>query len=133
MSSSLGSELVELGFPASLGGLPARAEQLFIFEAMERGIEGSLLDLECVARDLLDSLRDGVAVNGSKRNDPHDEEVECALREVKPVVYFLHAYGFYLYIPRCRRSRYIRRVNVQRPTLCRTDSESSAVRECLAI
>jgi hypothetical protein len=36
-------------------------------------------------------------VNGSKRNDPHDEEVECALREVKPVVYFLHAYGFYLY------------------------------------
>ena len=31
---------------------------------MERGIEGSLLDLECVARDLLDSLRDGIAVNG---------------------------------------------------------------------
>jgi hypothetical protein len=38
MSSSFGSEIVEFGFPASLGGLPARAEQLFIFEAMERGI-----------------------------------------------------------------------------------------------
>ena len=98
MSSSLGSELVELGFPASLGGLPARAEQLFVFEAMERGIEGSLLDLECVARDLLDSLSDGIAVNGSKSNDPHDEKVERALRKVEPVVSFLHAYGFYLYI-----------------------------------
>src|SRR5277367_5781578 len=100
MSSSLGSELLELGFPASVGGLPARAEQLFIFEAMERGIEGPLLDLECVARDLLDSLRDGIAVNGSKPNDPHDEKVERALRKVNPVVSFLHAYGFYIYSAR---------------------------------
>src|ERR1700722_11015957 len=123
MSSSLGRELVELGFPAGLGGLPASAEQLFIFEAMERGIEGSLLDPECVARDLLDSLRDGIAVNGSKRNDPHDEKVERALRKVKAVACFLHAYCFYIYSARCRRSRYIRCVNAQRPALCKTDSE----------
>jgi hypothetical protein len=70
---------------------PSRDEQLLIFEAMERGIEGSLLDLECLARDLLDSLRDGIAVNWSKRNDPHDEEIECALRKVKTVVCLLHA------------------------------------------
>jgi hypothetical protein len=62
-------------------------------------------------------------VNGSKRNDPHDEEVERALRKIKPVVCFLHAYDFYIYNARCRRSRYIRRVKAQRPTLCRTDSE----------
>src|SRR5271156_2739035 len=122
MSSSLGSELVELGFPASLGGLPARAEQLFIFEAMERGIEGSLLDLEGVARDLLDSLRDGIAVNGSKRNNPHDEKVERALREVKPVVCFLHAYDFYISSPGVE-GQGIRRGYAQRPALCKTDSE----------
>src|SRR3984957_14390610 len=117
MSSSLGRELVELGFPAGLGGLPASAEQFFIFEAMERGIEGSLLDLECLARDLLDSLRDGIAVNGSKRNNPHDEKVERALRKIKPVVCLLHAYCFYIYIARCRRSSYICRVNARRARL----------------
>src|SRR5258708_2657950 len=91
---------------------------------MERGIERSLLDLECFARDLLDSLRDGIAVNGSKSNDPHDEKVERALRKVKPVVCSLHTYRFYIYIARCRRSRYISRVNAQRPALCKTDSET---------
>jgi hypothetical protein len=35
-------------------------------------------------------------VNGSKRNNPHDEKVERALRKVKPVVCFLHAYDFYI-------------------------------------
>jgi hypothetical protein len=43
-------------------------------------------------------LRDGIAVNGSKRNDPHDEKVERALRKVKPVVCFRHACYFYIYI-----------------------------------
>jgi hypothetical protein len=62
-------------------------------------------------------------VNGSERNDPHDEKVERALRKVKPVVCFLHAYRFYIYMARCRRSRYTRRVNAQRPALCKTDSE----------
>src|SRR6202034_2877609 len=94
-----------------------RSEQLFIFEAMERGIKGSLLDLERVARDLLDSLCDGIAVNGSKRNDPHDEKVERALRKVKFVVCLLHAYCFYIYIARCRRSKYIRRIHARRPDL----------------
>jgi hypothetical protein len=74
---------------------------------MERGIEGSLLDLEGVAGDLLNSLSDGVTVNGSERNHPHDEKVERALRKVEPVVCVLHAYGFYIYIASCRRSRYM--------------------------
>ena len=81
-------------------GFQRELRNFFVFEAMERGIEGSLLDLDCVARNLLDSLRDGIAVNGSKCNDPHDEKVECALRKVKPVVRFLHAYGFYIYTAR---------------------------------
>ena len=47
-----------------------RAEKLFVFEAMECGIERSLLNLECVARDLLNSLRDGITMNGPKSNAP---------------------------------------------------------------
>jgi hypothetical protein len=81
------------------------------------------LDLLGVARDLLDSLRDGIAVNASKRNDPHNEEIERTLRKVELVVCFLHAYGFYIYNASCRRSRYIRHVNAPRPALCKTDSE----------
>jgi hypothetical protein len=116
MSPSPGSELIELGLAARVGGLPASAEQFFIFEAMECGIEGSLLDLEGVAGDLLDSLRDGVAVNGPERNDPHDEKVEGALRKVEPVVRVLHAYDFYIYNASCRRSRYTLMGEMKRAT-----------------
>jgi hypothetical protein len=52
-----------------------------------------------------ESLRDGIAVNGAKRDDPHDEEIERTLREIK-VVFSLHTFGFYIYIQTCRRSRY---------------------------
>ena len=45
----------------------------------------------------MNSLRKGIAVNGTKRNNPHDEEVESTLREIESV-YSLHTYGFYIYI-----------------------------------
>src|SRR5580704_17209971 len=102
---------------------------------MECGIEGALLDLERVARDLLDSLRNGIAVNGSKRNDPHDEKVERALRKVKAVVWFLNAYAFYIYIARCRRSRYTRRFHAcgaaseRRKRVCLVADTRSAARQ----
>ncbi len=66
------------------------------FETMERRIKRSLLYLQCLARHLLDPLRDGVAVNWAKRNDPHDEQIEGTLGEVKPV-FSLHAYSFYIH------------------------------------
>jgi hypothetical protein len=98
VDSALGSKLVELGFSTGLGGLPAGTKQLFIFQTMERGVERALLDLEYVPRDLPDSLRDGVAVNRSKCDDPRDEEVEGSLRKIEAIVSLFHTYDFYIYI-----------------------------------
>jgi hypothetical protein len=52
---------------------------------MEGRIERALLHLQRFARHLLDSLCDGIAVDGAKSDDAEDEEVESALREVEPV------------------------------------------------
>jgi hypothetical protein len=82
MRSAFGGELIELGFTACLRRLPVGGEQFFVFEAMESGIKRPLLDLQGLARHLLNSLRNGIAVNGTERNNPHDEEVESTLREI---------------------------------------------------
>jgi hypothetical protein len=63
---------------------------------MERRIKRSLLDLQGLARHLLNPLRKGIAVNGTKRNNPHDEEIEGTLREIESV-FGLHTYRFYIY------------------------------------
>jgi len=63
---------------------------------MEGGIERSLLNLQRFARRLLNSLRDGVAVNRVKRNNSHGEEIEGTLRKIESV-FSLYAYGFYIY------------------------------------
>jgi hypothetical protein len=106
MGTPFGGELIELGFPARLRRPPGSGEKLFVFEAMECGIERPLLDLQCLARHLLDSLRDGISVNGAKRNNPHDEEIEGALGEIESA-FSLHAYNFYIYTRTCRRSRHL--------------------------
>ena len=91
MRPAFSGQFVELGFTACLGRLPVGGQQLFVFEAVESGIKGSLLDLQGLARHLLNPLRDGVTVNGAKRNHPHDEEIECALREIEFFIRLLHA------------------------------------------
>jgi hypothetical protein len=63
---------------------------------VQRGIQRALLHLQGFARHLLNSLRDGIAVNRAKRHNPHDEEIESSLREIKSVR-SLHTYGFYMY------------------------------------
>src|ERR1700761_7382455 len=104
MCPAPGRELIELRVTACLRRLPVGDEQFFVFEAMESGVKRSLLDLQGIARHLLNPLRDGIAVNGAKRNYPHDEEIEGTLREIE-FVFRLHAYGFYIYALTCRRSR----------------------------
>src|SRR5580704_4024588 len=96
MGSPLGGELIELGFPASLRRLPVRGEKLLVLKPMKSGIERSLLDLQSLPRHLLNPLRDGVAMNGAKRNHPHDEEIEGSLRKIDSV-FSLHTCGFYIY------------------------------------
>ena len=40
----------------------------------------------------------GPAVDWAERDNAEDEQVECALREIK-LGWNLHAYGFYIYTP----------------------------------
>src|ERR1041384_7782480 len=62
--ASGGGEGVELGAAVVLGRAPLGVEQAAILEAVQRGVEGALVDLEDAARDLLDALADPPAVHG---------------------------------------------------------------------
>jgi hypothetical protein len=95
MGSAPGGKLVKLGFPAGLSWLPFGRKELFVLEAMKRGVERSLLDLQSLAGHLLNPLCDGITMNGAKRDDPHDEEIECTLREIESIFGF-HTYAFYI-------------------------------------
>jgi len=50
---------------------------------VEGGIERALIDLDDGAGDLLQALRDAVAVGGLEREDLEDQHVERALRDGK--------------------------------------------------
>ena len=49
---------------------------------MKRGIERALLHLQDVLRDLLQALRDGVAVERPERRHLQDQHVERALQQI---------------------------------------------------
>ena len=53
-----------------------------MLEAIQRGIERALLDLQAVLRDLLDAEQDAVAVQRPQRDGLEDEEVEGALQQL---------------------------------------------------
>jgi hypothetical protein len=73
-------------------------------QAMQSGVERTLLHLQRVARYLLDALRDGVAVDGSERDHPKDQEVEGSLRKIE-LGSRVHAYRFYIYASIGRSAR----------------------------
>src|SRR4029078_9754004 len=76
------SQCVEARVAAGLGGRPFGGDPPAFLEAMERGVQRTLLHLQYVARDLLEPLRHGIAVNGPERDDLEDEHVERALQQV---------------------------------------------------
>ena len=47
---------IGLGAAAQLGNLPLRFDPALMLEAMERGIEGALIDVQDILRNLLDAL-----------------------------------------------------------------------------
>src|SRR5258708_515638 len=65
---------------------------------MDSGIKRYLLDLKGLTGHLLNSLGDGIAVDRCKRNDPHDEEIEGTLREIKAVFSHHDTCHFYRYV-----------------------------------
>src|SRR5580698_393767 len=62
-------------FGSSVGG----GDPFALDEAMERGIERALLDLEHFVGAEFDGLGDGVAVRGAEQERAEDEQVERAL------------------------------------------------------
>jgi hypothetical protein len=54
-----------------------------MLEAIERGVQRSLLNLQRVARDLLDAEEDAVAVFGTQRHGFENQEVQRALQEFR--------------------------------------------------
>jgi hypothetical protein len=54
---------------------------------MQRGVKRTLRDLHLIARDLLQSLCNCVTVNGTQRDNLEDQQVQSALREIKPLIH----------------------------------------------
>jgi hypothetical protein len=54
-----------------------------MFEAVERGVEGALLDFETILGDLLDAQQNSIAVEGAQGDGFEDEHVEGALQQVE--------------------------------------------------
>src|SRR6185369_11244112 len=79
--SSDGQGIV-FGATVVFGFAPLGADPTLLLEAVESGIERTLLDLEDLFRHYLDALRDGPAVHGLLGDHAHDEEVEGSLDEV---------------------------------------------------
>src|SRR6266446_788596 len=81
--AACGGEVVILGAAIVFGGAPAGFDPAATFEAMQRGIEGALLNLQNVLGGLLDALGDGPAVLRLESKGFEDEEIEGALGEIE--------------------------------------------------
>jgi hypothetical protein len=80
--AALPRQPVELRLAATLGHLPFGREDLAILQPVQRRIERPLRHLDDIARDLLEPLRDRVAVQRTQREDFQNQEVERALGKV---------------------------------------------------
>src|SRR6185503_20605195 len=76
-ASRLGQRVVARA-PVVLGRLPITLDPAAVLEALERGVEGSLIDLESAARDLLDAETDAPPVHRLERKRLEDEEIDAA-------------------------------------------------------
>src|SRR5204863_4932369 len=82
LTASSPGQPVELRPALVLGLAPFRGDEALMLQPVQRRVQGALLDLEVVARDLLDAQQDAVAVLGTERNRFEDEQVERALEEL---------------------------------------------------
>src|SRR5512138_207933 len=80
--AAAGREAVELRLPIVLAHAPLGFDGPGALEAVERLVEGGILDLEHAARALLDPPRDPIPVHGSPRERLEYEDVERPVQEV---------------------------------------------------
>src|SRR5262245_48348884 len=75
-------QTIELRVASCLRGFPLRLQPSASLEAVKSRIERSLLDLQDIFRDLLQPLRNGVAVERRERHHLQDQHVERALEKI---------------------------------------------------
>ncbi len=88
--STLGSELVELGFLIVVGDAPLGFHPALLFEAVERGIELSGFHPENLAGAVPYGLADPIAVLRALSERLKDEQVERTLQQLNPVLVTSH-------------------------------------------
>ena len=87
MSAALPGQRVELGLPAGFGFFPFRLQPALVFQTMEPGIEGALMDLKEFLRNLLKALGDGIPVAWAEGDNLQNQQIEGSAEE------FLFAFG----------------------------------------
>ena len=92
LDAACGGERVELGDAACFGLGALAFDPTSLFETVKGGVEGALLDLQDLARDLLDTFGDGPTMFGLERKGLQVEQVESALHEI---VGFAHSMIIY--------------------------------------
>src|SRR5947208_16401686 len=73
-----GGQPIKLGAPIVLGSAPFRFEQPLMFEALERGIQRTLLGEQSAAGDLLDTQQHAIDMQGTERHSFKNHEFERA-------------------------------------------------------
>src|SRR5258708_15952907 len=91
---ALGGQGVELRAAAFVADAPVGLDPTSLLEAIERGIEATLADLENVGRELSDALRDAPAVERAESQGAQDEEVESALEELGAIGHIVVTLSF---------------------------------------
>lgn len=126
MPAALLGQRVELGLPAGFGFFPFRLQPAFVFQTMEPGIEGALMDLEEFLRNLLKALGDGIAVAWAQGDNLQDQHVEGSAEE------FLFAFGHLRYLDTrhiCPNQANVNR-SLQPSTKCLIGSKSDISLRC---
>src|SRR5439155_12463185 len=75
-------QFVEAGPSVVLRGAPLRPDPTLRLQAIERGIERALVDLQDVLGELLNPLGDPPAVHGRREQGLQDKDIEGPLEEV---------------------------------------------------
>ena len=73
---------IEARAPVVLGRAPLGGDPALPLEALQRGIERALLDLQDVVGELADPLRDRPAVQRLERDRLQDQQIDGALNEI---------------------------------------------------
>src|SRR6266849_5335883 len=89
-------EFVIFRAPVVLRCPPARFDPATALQPVQRGVQRTLLNLQCIARNLLDSLGDGPAMLRFERQRSQDQQVQGALRQVDAFDGHVLPFRFYM-------------------------------------